>query len=68
MTEKEFQSTKAALLEIIQDASQPARERNHAADTLIALEEKRGSLGWFLDLDSPVQPGVKREQKQSKRL
>lgn len=68
MTEKEYKITKAALIEIIQDKSQPAREKNKAAENLLALEEKCGTFSWFLDLDSPVQPGVKREEKESKRL
>ena len=44
MTEKEYKITKAALIEIIQDKSQPAREKNKAAENLLALEEKCGFL------------------------
>lgn len=57
MTEQEYQITKAALLEIIQDKSQPARERNNAADTLIVLEQQCGVVNWLLDVDSPVPSG-----------
>lgn len=56
MTEQEFKTTKAALLEIIQDASQPARERNHAADTLIALLERWEAARW-----NWLAPGTNRE-------
>lgn len=57
MTEQEYKITKAALMEILKDSNQPARERNKAAETLLALEEKCGMFSWFLDLDSPVQSG-----------
>lgn len=56
MTEQEFQNAKDGLLQIIQDASQPARERIHAADTLIALVERWEAARWNW-LGSPVQSG-----------
>lgn len=56
MTEQEFLITKAALLEIIQDTSQPVRERNHAADNLLALLERWETERWNWG-GSPVQTG-----------